>query len=123
MPSFPLGKQNEMPAMELGEKLRQVYGLVFGKGWPLAVGAIALAVVNVFFYIYDRPLGVTGELSAWSDRIASGLFRIQAPALLGVDGLAGCNLTAACRFMVDERGPDCRRRLDYWGACRCRARQ
>ena len=95
MPSFPLGKQNEMPAMELGEKLRQVYGLVFGKGWPLAVGAIALAVVNVFFYIYDRPLGVTGELSAWSDRIASGLFRIQAPALLGVDGLAGCNLTAA----------------------------
>ena len=95
MPSFPLGKQNEMPAMELGEKLRQVYGLVFGKGWPLAVGAIALAVVNVFFYIYDRPLGVTGELSAWSDRIVSGLFRIQAPALLGVDGLAGCNLTAA----------------------------
>ena len=95
MPSFPLGKQNEMPAMELGEKLRQVYGLVFGKGWPLAVGAIALAVVNVFFYIYDRPLGVTGELSAWSDRIVSGLFRIQAPALLGVDGLAGCNLTVA----------------------------
>jgi hypothetical protein len=67
---------------------------VFGKGWPLAVGAIALAVVNVFFYIYDRPLGVTGELSAWSDRIASGLFRLQAPALLGADGLAGCNLTA-----------------------------
>lgn len=93
MPSFPLGKQGEMPAMDLGSKLRQVYGLVFGKGWPLAVGAIALAVVNVFFYIYDRPLGVTGELSIWSDRIASGLFRLQAPALLGVDGLAGCNLT------------------------------
>jgi hypothetical protein len=92
MPSFPLGKQSEMPAMDLGTKLRQVYGLIFGKGWPLAVGAIALAVVNVFFYIYDRPLGVTGELSAWSDRIASGLFRLQAPALLGADGLGGCNL-------------------------------
>ena len=94
MPSFPIGKKDEMPALDLGTKLRQVYGLVFGKGWLLAVGAIALAVVNVFFYIYDRPLGVTGELSAWSDRIASGLFRLQAPALLGADGLAGCNLTA-----------------------------
>ncbi len=94
MPSFPIGKKDEMPALDLGTKLRQVYGLVFGRGWPLAVGAIALAVLNVFFYIYDRPLGVTGELSAWSDRIASGLFRLQAPALLGADGLAGCNLTA-----------------------------
>ncbi len=94
MPSFPIGKKDQMPALDLGTKLRQVYDLVLGKGWPLAVGAIALAVVNVFFYIYDRPLGVTGELSAWSDRIASGLFRLQAPALLGADGLAGCNLTA-----------------------------
>ncbi len=93
MPSFALGKQAEPPAMELGAKLRQVYGLVFGKGWPIAVGAIALAVLNVFFYIFDRPLGVTGELSIWSDRIASGLLRLQAPALLGAEGLSGCNLT------------------------------
>ena len=93
MPNFALGGKSEMPPMSLGAKLRQVYDVVFVKGWPIAVGAIALAVVNVFIYIYSRPLGVTGELSAWSDRIASGLLRIQAPALLGVDGLAGCNLT------------------------------
>ena len=93
MPNFALGGKSAMPAMNLGDKLRQLYDLVFVKGWPIAVGAIALAVVNVFIYIYSRPLGVTGELSAWSDRIASGLLRIQAPALLGVDGLAGCNLT------------------------------
>ena len=92
MPSFALGKKAEMPPLSLGAKLRQMYDMVFVKGWPIAVGAIALAVVNVFIYIYSRPLGVTGELSAWSDRIASGILRIQAPALLGVDGLAGCNL-------------------------------
>ncbi len=104
MPNFALGGQAQAPAFGLGDKLREVYGTVFVKGWPLAVGALALAVVNVFIYVYARPLGVTGELSVWSDRIASGLLRIQAPALLGVDGLAGCNLAVASGAWWNSEG-------------------
>ena len=104
MPNFALGGKNEMPPMSLGAKLRQVYDLVFVKGWSIAVGAIALAVVNVFIYIYSRPLGVTGELSAWSDRIASGLLAHSSAGAAWRRRSRGLQPDAGRRVVVDERG-------------------
>jgi uncharacterized protein len=50
-----------------------------------------LAILNLFSFVYDHPLGVTGELSAWAER-ATGVFGLSAGPLLGVDQFAGCNL-------------------------------
>lgn len=90
-PSFALKRPAENPALTMGDWLRQRYTAVFGRGWSFASGAVALAMLNVFVYLYDHPLGVTGELSNWADR-ASGVIGIHAPALLGASGLAGCLL-------------------------------
>lgn len=92
-PSFALKRPAEKPALTMGDWLRQRYAAVFGRGWSFASGAVALAVLNVFVYLYDHPLGVTGEIGNWANR-ASAVIGIQAPTLLGASGLAGCLLVA-----------------------------
>jgi uncharacterized membrane protein YedE/YeeE len=90
-PSFGAKRPAEAPAMSLGDWLDQRYRALFGRGWPILNGAIALAVLNVFVYLYDHPLGVTGELSNWGNR-AVGLVGVHVPAMIGASGLAGCLL-------------------------------
>lgn len=72
--------------------LRELWGLVFRRGWPAAVGGVALGTLNVFLYIAHMPWGVTGELSRWSAGLL-GLLGLPPGPLLGVDQLGGCTLT------------------------------
>jgi len=92
-PMIGLKRKAEDEPVGFHAKVAHSYRRVFVKGWPMIAGAVALAVLNVFAYTYQGPLGVTGELSAWSDRLA-GLAGWAAPALLGADQLAGCNLAS-----------------------------
>jgi uncharacterized protein len=64
---------------------------LFQKGWPPLAAVVALSVLNIAAFLVDTPLGVTGELAAWSER-AAGLVGLAAGPLLGADTLAGCNL-------------------------------
>ena len=73
------------------EHLQAMRKSVLGRGWPPLAAVAALAGLNVAAFLVDTPLGVTGELAAWADR-AAGLVGLAAPALLGADALAGCNL-------------------------------
>ena len=79
------------PPVALGDHLKAIRSGLLSKGWPPLAAVVALAGLNVAAYLVDTPLGVTGELAAWADRAAS-LVGLAAPALLGADALAGCNL-------------------------------
>jgi uncharacterized membrane protein YedE/YeeE len=79
------------PPVSLGDHLKAIQSSLLSKGWPPLAAVAALAGLNVAAYLVDTPLGVTGELAAWADRAAS-LVGLAAPALLGADTLAGCNL-------------------------------
>jgi hypothetical protein len=59
------------------------------KGWPVVVGGVALAILNVFLYTYRHPWGVVAGLGIWADKIA-GAINLGAGELLGRSSLAGC---------------------------------
>jgi len=90
-PSFLPKRAAEVPPSSVSEWLTQRYRALFGRGWPFVVGVVALAVLDVFVYLFDHPLGVTGELSNWANR-AAALGGLAAPTLLGASNLAGCLL-------------------------------
>ncbi|MCS6802444.1 MAG: YeeE/YedE family protein [Dehalococcoidia bacterium] len=90
-PPPPPPDQPLPPAFSVGDHLRALSHRIVVRGWPAWAGAVALAMLNVFAFIYDHPLGVTGELSAWAERL-TGLVGLSAGPLLGVDLFAGCNL-------------------------------
>ncbi len=91
-PDFPpMSGRAGAPAITFGEHLAAFHRRFFRQAWPYAVGGIALAVLNVMSFTYDHPLGVTGELSAWAERI-TGIFGMGAGTLIGTDQFAGCNL-------------------------------
>jgi hypothetical protein len=79
---------DQMPS-SFGQQLRAVGRTIFVKGWPLAVGGIALATLNVFLYTYRHPWGVVAGLGIWADKLASAL-DLGAGELLGRSSLAGC---------------------------------
>jgi uncharacterized membrane protein YedE/YeeE len=87
----PMPSKPEPPATTVGDHLAAFHRRFLVKGWPVWAGALALAVLNVFAFTAEHPLGVTGELSAWAERI-TGLVGLSAGPLLGVDLFAGCNL-------------------------------
>jgi uncharacterized protein len=76
-------------ASSFGEHLRVLSHRVFVKGWPVVVGGIALAILNVFLYTYRHPWGVVAGLGIWADKLASGM-DLGAGELLGRSSLAGC---------------------------------
>jgi uncharacterized protein len=76
-------------ASSFGEHLRVLSHWVFVKGWPVVVGGIALAILNVFLYTYRHPWGVVAGLGIWADKLASGM-DLGAGELLGRSSLAGC---------------------------------
>jgi uncharacterized membrane protein YedE/YeeE len=94
-PAFGLKRAAEAPPASVRDWLIRHYRTIFGKGWPFIAGALALALLNVAVYLFDHPLGVTGELSNWANRLASAA-GIGTPVLLGASGLSGCLL------IVDE---------------------
>jgi uncharacterized membrane protein YedE/YeeE len=95
------GSGRKTPApVTLGQHLRAINASILGKGWPPLAAVTALALLNVAAFLVDTPLGVTGELAAWADR-AAGLVGLAAPALLGADTLAGCNLAIGSGGLIN----------------------
>jgi len=92
-PRIPLRQKAELEPASVRGQVGRLYRRWFVTGWPIATGAIALAVLNVFAFTADHPLGVTGELGTWAEHLAS-LGGLGAGVLQGVDKLAGCNLAA-----------------------------
>jgi hypothetical protein len=92
-PVAPLRPAGYLPgaATTFAERLGQLRSALVGRGWPPLAAVSALAGLNVAAYLADHPIGVTGELAAWADR-AGGAVGLGAPALLGAEMLAGCNL-------------------------------
>ena len=88
--AVPTGRTAPRP-LTFGQHLSALRTNMLGKSWPPLVAVAALAGLNVAAYLVDTPLGVTGELAAWADRLA-GLVGLAAGPLLGADALAGCNL-------------------------------
>ena len=88
------------PPATLRQHLTMMQSSLLGRGWPPLVAVAALAGLNVAAFLVDTPLGVTGELAAWADR-AAGLVGLAAPALLGADALAGCNLALGSAGVIN----------------------
>ncbi|TAK21862.1 MAG: YeeE/YedE family protein [Chloroflexota bacterium] len=87
----PMPARGAPPTVTFGAKIAAFQRQVFRQAWPYAIGGIALGVLNVFSFVFEHPLGVTGELSSWAERI-TGLVGWDAGPLLGVDQFAGCSL-------------------------------
>jgi uncharacterized protein len=86
---LPLKHDEVRTPSSLGEHLRTLGHTVFVKGWPVVVGGVALAILNVFLYTYRHPWGVVAGLGIWADKLASTL-HLGAGELLGRSSLAGC---------------------------------
>jgi uncharacterized protein len=83
-------KPAEVDALSsFGDHLRAIGHLIFVKGWPVVVGGVALATLNVFLYTYKHPWGVVAGLGIWADKVASAM-HLGAGELLGRSALAGC---------------------------------
>jgi uncharacterized protein len=76
-------------ASSFGAQLRTLGHRVFVKGWPVIVGGVALATLNVFLYTYRHPWGVVAGLGIWADKLASTI-HLEAGELVGRNTLAGC---------------------------------
>jgi uncharacterized protein len=86
---LPAKRDDVHATSSFGEHLRALGHAVFVTGWPVVVGGVALAVLNVFLYTYRHPWGVVAGLGIWADKVASAL-NLGAGELLGRSSLAGC---------------------------------
>lgn len=93
-PDIRLASGPSVIAVSFGQRLRALWERVFIQAWPASAAAVALALLNVTAFAFDHPLGVTGELSAWTSRIF-GLLGIYPAHLAGLDQFSGCNLVDA----------------------------
>src|SRR5262245_55036300 len=86
---LPATSQARQAAASFAEHLRYLAHSVFVKGWPVVVGGVALATLNVFLYTYRHPWGVVAGLGIWADKVA-GAIDLGAGELLGHSSLVGC---------------------------------
>jgi hypothetical protein len=55
-----------MSEPSIGQRLREdLYNPVFRRAWPVWVGAVALALANLFMFVYARAIGVFPQMSMW----------------------------------------------------------
>lgn len=105
-PEIRLPGRPQLPLVTFQDRLRAVWNRLFVEAWPASAAAVALAVLNMTAFAFDHPLGVTGELSAWSSRIF-GLLGVSPGHLEGLGQFSGCNLVDAppglltSTFMLD----------------------
>lgn len=79
-------------------ELAQMWRTVFQQGWTATAGAVTLALLNILFYMYQRPVGVTGELQRWSAGFASSIG--FPPPLPPTDDLGACGIVTASGFLA-----------------------
>ena len=98
MPAFPAGP--ELPPTSVRDHWTGVLRRVFVTGWPAVGGGVALGVIGMVSYLYERPVGVTGELGRWSHGLfeAVGGWHVE---LAGAD-LGPCMAVVAGVFATKE---------------------
>lgn len=88
---FPETQKGSSSGLPFGEQVKAIFHRWFVTPWSAVTGGIALGTMNVFIYVADHPLRITGELAVWS-ATAARLVGLGPPPLLGVESLAGCTL-------------------------------
>lgn len=73
---------------------------VFQHGWPAVAGAAALALLNILFFMYQRPVGVTGEMQRWALGLARGIGFPPPPLPGGWEDLGACVLVPATGLLT-----------------------
>ncbi len=69
-----------------GNRLTAWYRNVFINAWPLSLGGIILALLNILEYkVLDRPWGITGEMMRWAEILFNAI-RLPLPPLASVPG-------------------------------------
>ncbi|KKM11335.1 hypothetical protein SY88_08810 [Clostridiales bacterium PH28_bin88] len=62
------------------QSLREVWIQIFKRPWPLGIGAIALAITNLFMFMYARALGVFPQMAMWGSGVYNLLgFKTESP--------------------------------------------
>ncbi len=98
MPTFPAGP--ELPPASVREHWAGVLRRVFVTGWPAVGGGVALGVIGMLSYLYERPVGVTGELGRWSHGLFAALGG-EHVELAGAE-LGPCMTVVATAFATKE---------------------
>jgi hypothetical protein len=75
--------------MSFRARLGEIWRSVFVRGWPAAVGGVALAGISIVMYTIHMPWGVTGEIGRWSNA-AMTLAGAAPPVALGLADMGGC---------------------------------
>ncbi len=93
-PEIRLQTRGPVALASFADRLKELWHRIFVQAWPASTAAVVLALLNVAAFAFDHPLGVTGELSAWTARIFGpiGLYPSHLP---GLDQFSGCNLVDA----------------------------
>ncbi|HXF70196.1 MAG TPA: YeeE/YedE family protein [Thermoflexus sp.] len=58
------------PARSLAEHLQRTWERLFRHPWPPISAGIALGILNVYLFLWDKPWGITTEVSRWAGWIA-----------------------------------------------------
>lgn len=81
-------------------ELSRLWQTVFQRGWPAATGGVALAVLNILFFMYQRPVGVTGEMQRWALGLARGIGFPPPPLPSGWEDLGACVLVPSTGWLT-----------------------
>jgi uncharacterized protein len=76
--------------------IRELYGTIFGNRWPVWVGGILLASLNVFLFVVKSPWGASDGINNWGENI------YKATGLMSIEGLTapGLNLYGMLCIML-----------------------
>lgn len=85
----PAAARTAVPVESFRERIGEIWGTVFVRGWPAAVGGAALGGVTFLMYTIHMPWGVTGELQRWTNGLLD-LAGASPAAPLGLSDIGGC---------------------------------
>jgi uncharacterized membrane protein YedE/YeeE len=69
-----LESQANLPALASRSRLIKIMRTVFKSYWPVMLGGIILALINIIeYWAVGRPWGIVGEISSWSTGILNFL--------------------------------------------------
>ncbi|MBI2846810.1 MAG: YeeE/YedE family protein [Chloroflexi bacterium] len=75
--------------MTFKERIDSLRRSVFVWAWPAITAGLVLGVLNFSLYLFERPWGLIGEISRWSEGFLS-LVRLPAPVHVG--GAGPCSI-------------------------------